>query len=143
MFVPATAMHSSYRAGHTTVRTQLPAAANTITSASTARRSARLSENAGMPPRLIVMTWAPDATAQSIAWATDTCVIRITLSTALIGMWRASGAVPAMTSVSGETSTLAVPVPCPPLSPVSGSVGSSSPSTMSRPGATATPTSSG
>ena len=90
-FVAATAMHSSYRAGQTTTRTQLPAAASTIRSASTARLMARCNALAGMPPRLMVTTWAPSWIAQSIARATVTCLIRTTLSIARIGMSEALG----------------------------------------------------
>jgi hypothetical protein len=72
---PATAMHSSKRAGQTTVLTQLPAAASTITSARTARRSARCMLNEKNPPRLMVITWAPCSTAQSTASATVPRVI--------------------------------------------------------------------
>jgi len=95
--VAATAMHSSYRAGHTTRRTQFPAAAKTIRSASTARLIARCRALAGMPPRLMVTTWAPSWIAQSIARATVICLIRTTLSIVRIGMSRALGAEPVTT----------------------------------------------
>ena len=108
---PATAMHSSNRAGQTTVPTQLPAAASTMTSACTARRSARCMLNEKIPPRLMVITCAPCSTAQSTASATVPSVICTTLLIARIGMWEIAGALPVTVPEVPDTTTLAVPVP--------------------------------
>src|SRR4051812_4005546 len=110
-FVPATAMQLSYLAGQTTVRTQLPAAARTMTSAATARDIARSRTAAGTPPKLMVITCAEWSTAYSMASATATCETSMTLVTARIGMRLAAGADPATVRLSGDTTTLAVPVP--------------------------------
>ena len=89
-----------------------------------------------MPPRLMVITWAPWSTAQSIALATETWVIRNTLSTARIAISEAPGAVPVTVPAGPDTTTLAVAVPCPGFAPSSGSVGSASSSSTSNPGTT-------